>query len=122
MGEIYDDMDADGDGTFTDVSDESGVGQHAGSGMGMVAADYDKDGDTDVFVLNDVAGNFFFKNDGSGNFEEVGWLGRRDHVDRIEVRWIGGRADVLEGVVPDRLLTIPQGSTQTTSKKAANGS
>ena len=63
-----------GDGTFTDVSDESGVGQHAGSGMGMVSADFDKDGDTDVFVLNDVHGNFFFKNDGTGRFEEVGLL------------------------------------------------
>ncbi|HUT89720.1 MAG TPA: CRTAC1 family protein [Thermoguttaceae bacterium] len=64
----------DGDGTFTDVSEESGVGQHAGSGMGMVSADYDRDGDTDVFVLNDVAGNFFFENDGTGRFEEVGLM------------------------------------------------
>jgi hypothetical protein len=61
-----------GDGTFTDVSAESGVGQHAGSGMGMVCADYDKDGDTDVFVLNDVQGNFLFASDGSGHLEEVG--------------------------------------------------
>jgi len=61
-----------GDGTFTDVSMESGVGQHAGSGMGIVCGDYDNDGDTDVFVLNDVAGNFLFQNDGSGRFDEVG--------------------------------------------------
>jgi hypothetical protein len=61
-----------GDGTFTDVSDDSGVGAHAGTGMGMVCADYDQDGDTDIFVLNDVAENFFFQNDGSGHFEEVG--------------------------------------------------
>ena len=63
-----------GDGTFTDVSEESGVGQHAGSGMGMVSADYDADGDTDVFVLNDVAGNFFFESDGAGRFEEIGLM------------------------------------------------
>ena len=63
-----------GDGTFTDVSMESGIGEHAGSGMGMVCADFDKDHDTDIFVLNDVAGNFFFKNDGSGRFEEAGLL------------------------------------------------
>ena len=63
-----------GDGTFTDVSDESGVGQHAGSGMGMVCADYDRDGDTDIFVLNDVHGNFFFVNDNAGCFREDGLM------------------------------------------------
>lgn len=61
-----------GDGTFTDVSRQSGIGRTASNGMGMVCADYDNDGDTDVFVLNDVVGNHFFENDGSGRFEEVG--------------------------------------------------
>ena len=61
-----------GDGTFADVSTESGVGRLAGTGMGMVSADFDNDGDTDVFVANDVAANFFWRNDGKGNFEEVG--------------------------------------------------
>ena len=63
-----------GDGTFADLSMESGVGQHEGTGMGMVAADFDNDGDTDVFTLNDVAGNFLFVNDGSGRFEELGLI------------------------------------------------
>jgi len=40
----------------------------------MVCADYDRDGDTDVFVLNDVDGNFFFESDGAGRFEEVGLM------------------------------------------------
>jgi hypothetical protein len=61
-----------GDGTFTDVSLESGIGQHAGYGMGTVCADYDDDGDTDIFIANDVSENFLFKNDGKGKFEEVG--------------------------------------------------
>ena len=64
-----------GDGTFTDVSEQSGVSLHEGRGMGIVSADYDNDGDTDVFVNNDGApGNFLFQNDGTGKFEEVGWL------------------------------------------------
>ncbi len=61
-----------GDGTFTDVSLESGVAAVAGPGMGTVCGDYDHDGDTDVFVGNDVEANFLFQNDGRGNFEEVG--------------------------------------------------
>ena len=63
-----------GDGTFTDVSKDSGIGSHPGSGMGTVCADYDNDGDTDIFVANDVAGNFLFRNDGSGKFQEVGLM------------------------------------------------
>ncbi len=63
-----------GDGTFTDVSTESGVGAHAGWGMGIVCGDYDNDGDTDIFIGNDVAENFLFENDGSGKFEEVGLM------------------------------------------------
>ncbi len=61
-----------GDGSFTDISEESGVGLHAGTGMGLVCADFNDNGHTDVFVLNDVAGNFFFLNDGAGRFEEMG--------------------------------------------------
>lgn len=63
-----------GDGTFTDISQASGVGLVAGTSMGMVSTDVDNDGDADVFVLNDVAANFCFLNDGKGNFEEVGLL------------------------------------------------
>ncbi|UCG57764.1 MAG: CRTAC1 family protein [Phycisphaerales bacterium] len=63
-----------GDGTFTDISKDSGVGAHAGWGMGIVCGDYDNDGDTDVFIGNDVAENFLFANDGTGKFEEVGLM------------------------------------------------
>ncbi len=59
-----------GDGTFADVSKESGIAAHAGRSMGMICADYDNDGDTDVFICNDVQENFLFRNDG-GRFEEV---------------------------------------------------
>ena len=61
-----------GEGTFTDVSEGSGISGHFGTGMGMVCADYDNDGDTDIFVANDIsAGNFLFKNDGTGKFDEI---------------------------------------------------
>ncbi len=63
-----------GDGTFTDISRESGIAAHAGTGMGVVCADYDDDGDTDIIVGNDAMANFVWKNDGKGHFEEVGLL------------------------------------------------
>jgi len=63
-----------GDGTFTDISVESGIASSAGTGMGIVSFDYDQDGDTDVFVCNDVNSNFLFQNDGNGHFTEVALL------------------------------------------------
>jgi len=59
-----------GDGTFRDVTQSSGIGAHAGSGMGTICLDFDNDGRTDIFVCNDQALNFLFRNDGSGKFRE----------------------------------------------------
>jgi hypothetical protein len=63
-----------GDGTFTDVSERSGVGGHIGKGMGVAFADYDGDGFIDVFVCNDTFRNFLFHNNGDGTFTEAGIL------------------------------------------------
>ncbi len=60
-----------GDGTFTDVSEASGIAAHQGKGMGVAFADYDADGDLDVFVANDTVPNFLFRNEGGGRFLEV---------------------------------------------------
>ncbi len=60
-----------GDGTFTDVSQRSGVAASIGKGMGVAFADYDHDGRLDVFVANDTEPNFLFHNEGGGRFREV---------------------------------------------------
>ena len=62
-----------GDGTFTDASERSGIGSHIGKGMGVAFADYDNDGRMDVFVANDTTPNFLFHNEGNGTFREVGF-------------------------------------------------
>ena len=60
-----------GDGTFRDVSAESGIRDHPGKGMGVGIADYDLDGLMDIFVSNDKMYNSLFHNKGGGKFEEV---------------------------------------------------
>ncbi len=61
-----------GDGTFTDLSVESGIAAYVEKGMGVAFADYNDDGWTDIFVANDTVPNFLFRNNGDGMFTEIG--------------------------------------------------
>jgi hypothetical protein len=58
-----------GDGTFTDVTRQSGL-TNEGWGMGVAAADFDNDGHRDVFVTN-FGTNALFHNNGNGTFTNV---------------------------------------------------
>ncbi len=60
-----------GNGTFTDVSEQSHISPYIGKGMGLAFADYDNDGFTDIFVSNDTFENYLFHNKGNGTFAEV---------------------------------------------------
>jgi enediyne biosynthesis protein E4 len=60
-----------GDGTFTDVSEETGISKHLSKGMGIGFNDYDSDGFTDIFVANDNMPNALFHNLKGKAFEEV---------------------------------------------------
>jgi hypothetical protein len=62
-----------GDGTFRDVSAASGLRAHPGKSMGGAAADSDLDGRMNLFISNDKLFNWFFRNNGAGKFEEVGF-------------------------------------------------
>lgn len=61
-----------GNGTFTDVSRESGIAGSPGKSFGAVATDINNDGLMDLFVANDTMPNFLFINKGKGKFEEGG--------------------------------------------------
>ena len=61
-----------GDGTFTDVSTESGIADALGKAWGVVSTDVNNDGWMDLFVANDTVANFLFVNKGNGKFEEKG--------------------------------------------------
>jgi enediyne biosynthesis protein E4 len=61
-----------GDGTFTDVSQESGIAKTLGKAWGVVACDINNDGRMDLFVGNDTVANSLFLNRGNGKFEDAG--------------------------------------------------
>jgi hypothetical protein len=62
-----------GDGTFTDVSRQSGVAAAARSyPMTAVAADYDNDGWPDIYVACDSTPSWLFRNQHDGTFREEG--------------------------------------------------
>ena len=60
-----------GDGTFTDVSQATGIAAHPGKAWGVVATDINNDGLLDLFVSNDTLPNFLLLNRG-GRFEDIG--------------------------------------------------
>jgi len=59
------------DGTFTDVSETSGVGKPESKGMGVVLADFNNDGWPDIAIANDSWPNFLFLNKHDGTFQDV---------------------------------------------------
>ncbi len=71
----------EGDGTFRDVSAESGIevvnpatGKPMGKALALTFVDVDRDGFLDVVVANDTVQNFVFRNLEGAGFEERGAL------------------------------------------------
>jgi hypothetical protein len=61
-----------GNGTFTEVSREAGIGKVFGKGMGVAVADIDNDGRMDGFIANDNDRNRLLRNLGHGKLAEIG--------------------------------------------------
>jgi hypothetical protein len=59
-----------GDGTFTNVTKEAGVGD-VGLCLGAAFGDYDDDGYPDLFVANDFGRKTLYRNNGDGTFTDV---------------------------------------------------
>jgi len=62
------------DGTFTDVSESSGIGKPESKGMGVVVADFNNDGWPDIAIANDSWPNFLFINKHDGTFQDVSFI------------------------------------------------
>ena len=62
----------DGDGTFADVSDASGIARVTGRySMTAVAADFDGDGWPDIYVASDSTAAILYRNNRDGTFTDV---------------------------------------------------
>ena len=85
-----------GDGTFRDVSDESGIGAVAAAGFGVVSADFNDDGWPDIYVANDGYPNQLWMNQGDGTF--------RDEAVLLGVAYnLNGQAEAGMGVLIEDL-------------------
>src|SRR6266581_3223607 len=62
------------DGTFTDVSERSGVrdAEHR-YGLTAIWSDFDNDGKLDLLVTNDGQPNYLYRGDGAGRFVDAGF-------------------------------------------------
>ena len=63
-----------GDGTFTDVSEKTGVADKSGYyGLTSVFVDVDNDGKPDLLVGDDSTPNYLYHNKGDGTFEDISY-------------------------------------------------
>ena len=61
-----------GNGTFTDVSEKSGILQAGGTyGLGVLTADLDNDGWPDIYVANDSTASALYQNKKNGTFTDI---------------------------------------------------
>ena len=68
------------DGTFTDVTEKSGLGASITASQTAVWADIDKDGFVDLFIGNENGPSQLFRNKGDGTFEDISHAAGVDKV------------------------------------------
>ncbi len=102
-----------GGGTFSDISDKSGIRSHPGKGMAVGMADFDGDGRPDLFVANDKMLNLFFRNTGNNRFEEVAFekgVALAEYGDPISGMGVDSR-DLNNDGFPDIVFTALRDET-----------
>ncbi len=105
-----------GDGTFEDVSKQSGIAALKGRALGVSFADYDGDGFTDIFVANDGMQQYLFHNNGNGTFTECALdVGAALSADGKPLSGMGtafqdydndGRPDIMLTVLPRQIYSL----------------
>ena len=59
-----------GDGTFTDVTEDAGI-SHRALGLAVAVGDYNNDSYPDLHIANDMEADLFYRNNGNGTFTET---------------------------------------------------
>ena len=113
----------DGDGTFTDVSNEAGLAKLAGKSLGVAFADYDGDGRIDVYVANDSVPAFLLRNEGSGRFRDTALAaGVAYNAEGAAVAGMGADlADYDGDGRPDLFVTTLSGETYSLYRNRGEG-
>jgi enediyne biosynthesis protein E4 len=71
-----------GDGTFVDITAETGVKIHSrGNPCAVMWSDYDNDGDPDLWIWNDRGGHILLQNQNGTHFDDVTARSALDEVD-----------------------------------------
>jgi tetratricopeptide (TPR) repeat protein len=99
-----------GDGSFTDVTTDSGIVRPRGNGLGIIAADFDGSRRLNLFLANDSVANFYFTNESSGDtiaFTESAVLSGLDvnSSGKSQACMGVGLADVDANGLPDLFIT-----------------
>jgi len=112
-----------GDGSFEAVGRAAGIALGTGKGLGVTTFDYDGDGLTDIYVANDTAPNFLFRNRGGLELKEVGLIaGVAYDADGNAQAGMGvDRADFDHDGDLDLFVTNFEGESNTLYRNEANG-
>ena len=112
-----------GDGTFTDVSQEAGLAKLAGKSLGVAFADYDGDGRIDVYVANDSVPAFLLRNEGGGRFRDAALAaGVAYNAEGAAVAGMGADlADYDGDGRPDLFVTTLSGETYSLYRNRGEG-
>ncbi|MEX2301049.1 MAG: CRTAC1 family protein [Bryobacterales bacterium] len=96
-----------GDGTFRDVSESSGIAGSEGKALGVAVNDFNGDGFLDISVANDSHAQFLFQNNGGGAFDEVALVAGAAYTEDGETFAGMGTdfADIDNDGLPDILTT-----------------
>ncbi len=95
----------EGNGRFTDRSEEAGLGRAFGAGLGVVAADLNLDRRVDLYVANDGTPNQLWINQGDGTFQDQGLVsGTAYNIDGVAEAGMGVTAADFDGDGDDDLF------------------